>query len=597
MESLNYGVIGNGRTAALVSEKGSIDWCCLPDFDSPSVFARILDKQKGGCCAIEVPDDYIVSQQYVDSTNILSTLFYRGEDAFEVLDFMPRYKPGDHQYYVAPEIYRLIRYIKGSPVIRITYRPAINYARDKVIHWNTGRYVKSYSATDENKAVYLYTDLGLEEVLTGAELSITRNHFLLISAHQKLIPINFGLVYLEYERTKVYWLNWNNRSHKYRQYQKEIRRSMLVLKLLVYEFTGAVLAAVTTSIPETAGSVRNWDYRYCWLRDASMSIETLMDTGHKEGARRFISFIRRVIRSEYGTFQIMYGIRGEKILTEEVLPELSGFENSRPVRIGNGAYNQKQNDSYGYLMDVIHKYYFYYPGNQNEIEEVWAMVKIIAYSVSRDWQNPDKGIWEIRGQEQHFVFSKVMCWVALDRAAAIATMMNETTYAGRWQAEAEKIRRDVFERGWKPEIGSFSQTYDNLELDSSLLLMEKYGFIAATDERYRQTVEAVKKALYHKGLMYRYTVHDDFGVPASAFTICTFWLIRALYVTGAQAEARSIFERILTYSNHVGLFSEDMDFDTKVLLGNLPQAYSHLAVVNTALLFSEKIPASSYIKP
>lgn len=597
MQSLNYGVIGNGRTAALVSEQGSIDWCCLPDFDSPSVFARILDEQQGGCCSIEVSGDYTVSQQYVGATNILATLFCRGDDAFEVLDFMPRYKPGDHQYYVAPEIYRLIRHLKGKPSLRMVYRPAIDYARAEVVHVNTGRYIKSYSATDENKAVYMYTDLGLENVMEGKELVVTGNHYLLVSAHQKLIPIDYALAYLEYERTKVYWLNWNNRSRKYRFYQSEIVRSMLVLKLLTFEFTGAVVAAVTTSIPEAIGEKRNWDYRFCWLRDASMSIETLMLTGHKEGARRFISFIRRVIRSEYGTFQIMYGIRGEKLLTEEILPGLSGFENSRPVRIGNGAYNQKQNDSYGYLMDVIYKYYLFYPGNQNEVEEVWAMVKIIAYSVIQDWRKPDKGIWEIRGGEQHFVFSKVMCWVALDRAVAVARMLNELTYAERWQREADLIRADVLERGWKEEIHSFSQAYDNLEMDSSLLLMEKYGFIAASDERYRQTVIAVEKALYHKGLMYRYTVHDDFGVPTSAFTICTFWLIRALYMIGEKEEAKSVFDRILTYANHVGLLSEDMDFDSKRLLGNFPQAYSHLAVVNTALLFSEEIPVSSYIKP
>ena len=433
--------------------------------------------------------------------------------------------------------------------------------------------------------------------MNGEELILDRNHYLLISAHQKLIEVNFGLVHLEYERTKVYWLNWNNRSRKYREYQREITRSMLVLKLLTFEFTGAVLAAVTTSIPETIGGVRNWDYRFCWLRDASMSLETLMLTGHKEGARRFISFIRRIIRSEYGTFQIMYGIRGEKVLTEEVLPELSGFENSRPVRIGNGAYNQKQNDSYGYLMDVIYKYYLYYPGNQSEVEEVWAMVKIIAYSVIQDWRKPDKGIWEIRGEDQHFVFSKVMCWVALDRAVAVARMMNEEVYAARWHQEAESIREDVLQKGWKTELDSFSQAYGNLEMDSSLLLMERYGFIAASDERYRKTVKAVKQALYHQGLMYRYTAHDDFGVPTSAFTICTFWLIRALYVVGEKEEAKSIFDRVLTYANAVGLFSEDMDFNTKALLGNLPQAYSHLAVVNTALLFSEEIPASAYIMP
>lgn len=597
MKTLDYGVIGNCRTAALISAKGSIDWCCFPDFDSPSVFARILDEEKGGCCELIVSDDYTISRQYLDNTNILSTVYKRTEDCFEVLDFMPRYKTSDHDYYLAPEIYRYIRYKQGAPKFRIRYQPAPNYARDPVTHENTGKYIKSYSVTDENKAIYLYTGFSLTTIQQSAEITLTQDQYILLSAHQKLIPVNLKLVCLEFERTKVYWLNWNNRSKNYTLYNDLITRSMLVLKLMSYQYTGAVLAAVTTSIPETIGDVRNWDYRFCWLRDASMSIETLLETGHKEGAKRFIGFIRRIIKSEYGDFQIMYGIRGEKVLTEEILPHLAGFENSRPVRIGNGAYNQKQNDSYGYLMDVIYKYYRFAPGTQDEAEEVWAIVKIIAYTIIQDWRKPDEGIWEIRNRKEHFVFSKVMCWVALNRAYEIANILNEKKYAERWGKEAELIHKDVMEKGWKEELQSFSQTYDNLEFDSSLLLMEKYGFISARDIRYRKTVKSVQTALYHKGLMYRYTAHDDFGTPSSAFTICTFWLIRALYVIGEKEEAKAIFNRIITYSNSVGLFSEDLNFDTKTLLGNIPQAYSHLALINTALLFSQEIPASKFLMP
>lgn len=597
MKTLDYGVIGNCRTAALISAKGSIDWCCFPDFDSPSVFARILDEEKGGCCELIVPDDYTITQQYLDNTNILSTVYKRAEDWFEVLDFMPRYKTSDHDYYLAPEIYRYIRYKQGAPKFRIRYQPAPNYARDPVTHENTGKYIKSYAATDENKAIYLYTGFSLTTIQQSAEITLSQDQYILLSAHQKLIPVNLKLVCLEFERTKVYWLNWNNRSKNYTLYNDLITRSMLVLKLMSYQYTGAVLAAVTTSIPETIGDVRNWDYRFCWLRDASMSIETLLETGHKEGAKRFIGFIRRIIKSEYGDFQIMYGIRGEKVLTEKILPHLAGFENSRPVRIGNGAYNQKQNDSYGYLMDVIYKYYRFDPGTQDEVEEVWAIVKIIAYTITKDWRKPDEGIWEIRNRKEHFVFSKVMCWVALNRAYKIANILNEKKYAEHWGKEAELIQKDVMEKGWKEELQSFSQAYDNLEFDSSLLLMEKYGFISAQDVRYRKTVKAVQAALYHKGLMYRYTAHDDFGTPSSAFTICTFWLIRALYVIGEKEEAQAIFERIVTYSNSVGLFSEDLNFDTKTSLGNLPQAYSHLALINTALLFSQEIPASKFLMP
>lgn len=293
----------------------------------------------------------------------------------------------------------------------------------------------------------------------------------------------------------------------------------------------------------------------------------------------------------------MYGIRGEHQLTEVILDHLSGYKNSKPVRIGNDAYHQKQNDSFGYLMDLIYQYYRLMPGTLDEIEDMWEMVKTILAKVVENWRKPDKGIWEIRGEGQHFVSSKVMCWVALDRGAKIAQMLNKYNYSERWQLEAEKIKKDVMKYGWNKELQSFTQTYNNQAMDSSLLLMEPYGFIEADDIRYHKTVEAVKKALFHKGLMYRYNSKDDFGLPTSAFTICTFWLIRALFVTGHKEEARCLFDEVLKYSNHLGLFSEDIDFENQRQLGNFPQAYSHLALVNTAILFAEEEKRLSFIRP
>lgn len=299
--------------------------------------------------------------------------------------------------------------------------------------------------------------------------------------------------------------------------------------------------------------------------------------------RLAISLLDRSLQEE-----IKYGIRGERKLTEVILDHLSGYKNSKPVRIGNDAYHQRQNDSFGYLMDLIYQYYRLMPGTLDEIEDMWEMVKSIMMTVVEDWRKPDKGIWEIRGEGQHFVSSKVMCWVALDRGARIARILNKYENSRRWEEEADAIKADVMRNGWKEEIQSFSQAYGNLDLDSSLLLMEPYGFIDADDIRYHKTVKAVKKSLLHKGLMYRYNTHDDFGCPSSAFTICTFWLIRALYVIGEKDEARCLFDEILQYSNHLGLFSEDIDFETKEQLGNFPQAYSHLALVNTAVLFAEE---------
>ncbi len=328
-----------------------------------------------------------------------------------------------------------------------------------------------------------------------------------------------------------------------------------------------------------------------------MSIETILKMGHQSAAKRFMGFIKRILKSKSDSFQIMYGIDGSRVLKEEILPHLAGYENSGPVRIGNAAYNQRQNDSFGYLMDVIYNYYLFFPGTLDEIEAMWEIVKSIVKTVYSEWRNTDQSIWEFRNIEKHFVFSKVMCWVALDRGIKIAKFLGKTEYEEMWTEEADLIRDDIMQHGWNEDIQSFTQSYDNADMDSSLLLMEQYGFIEPDDERYIKTVKRIKEELFHNGLMYRYKNHDDFGLPSSAFTICTFWLIRALYVIGEKEEALKIFDQLLSYSNHLGLFSEDLDFTTKRQLGNFPQAYSHLALINTAILFSDEKPFSKFIKP
>ena len=593
--NLNYGVIGNCRTAALISERGSIEWLCFPDFDSPSVFAALLDRTKGGSFGFDVPDGYAVRQSYVPHTNILSTRFASDEGEFEVLDYMPCYRSFEKEHYLPAELYRYIRFVKGRPRFRIRYDPAPNYAQGEVRIRRTAGFIESYSSADNKDRQYLYSSIPLQAVAGREEIRLEKDEFLLLSYNEKVIPIDIEREKIEYCRTLVYWLNWTNRTRQYTCYNEVVERSMLVLKLLSY-YNGAMLAALTTSLPETVGGVRNWDYRFCWLRDASMSIETMFRVGHTGAARRFMKFIQSSFMSRHD-YQIMYGIRGERKLTEVILEHLDGYKGSKPVRIGNDAYHQKQNDSFGYLMDLVWQYYRLMPGTLDEIEDMWEMVKSILATVAEEWRNPDKGIWEIRGEEQHFVSSKVMCWVALDRGARIAAKLGKEEFAARWREEAEAIRRDVMEHGWKSEIQSFSQAYGNLALDSSLLLMEPYGFIAANDPHYRKTVEAVRKALFRKGLMYRYNSEDDFGVPSSAFTVCTFWLIRALFVTGQRNEAKTLFSQVLRYGNHLGLFSEHLDFDTKEQLGNFPQAYSHLAIVNTALLFAEEKERLDFIRP
>ncbi|MHB9056421.1 MAG: glycoside hydrolase family 15 protein [Paludibacteraceae bacterium] len=597
MNNLDYGIIGNCRTAALISKQGSIDWLCLPDFDSPSVFTKLLDEQKGGCFAFLVSEEYTITQTYLGRTNILSTRFESPEGSFVVLDYMPRYKTIKQKHYLPPELHRYIRLLSGKPKLRILYDPKMNYAGDKTVLSVSQNYIKTSSAENPEDRIYLYSSIDFDTVINSKEFTLTSHQFFLLSYSQKLIKIDVNRVLLDYERTKVYWLNWINRSREYKQYEDMINRSMLVLKLMSYQNSGAMLAAVTTSLPENIGETRNWDYRFCWLRDASMSIDTLLFMKHSGAAELFIGFIKRILKSRNDTFQIMYGIRGEKELTEKILPHLAGFNNSYPVRVGNAAYNQQQNDSLGYLMDVIYKYYLYFPGTLDEVEEMWEIVRNMVRMVRKSWRTPDQSIWEFRTKEMNFVFSKVMSWVALDRASMIAELVHKDNYATLWRNEANIIKEEVNEKGWNEELQCFTQAYENIDQDSSLLLMQFYGFIEANDERFIKTVKCIKENLFHNGLMYRYKAEDDFGKPTSSFTICTFWLIEALFVTGEVEEARKIFETMISYSNHLGLYSEDLDFETKRQLGNFPQAYSHLAFINTACLFSEEKELSKFIRP
>lgn len=597
MNNYNYGIIGNGRTAALVSKSGSIDWCCLPDFDSPTVFAALLDKRKGGSCFFKVADDYHTSQYYFYKTNILITCFDDGTNKFEVIDFMPRYKTDDDKYYTPPEIYRFIRVKRGRPKVAINYNPRLNYAQGRTFHKMNNEFIRSSSEIPALESVYLYSSFDLEKIIHHEEIELEGDNFLLISYHQKAITIDIDRVYIEYQRTKVYWLNWVNRSKVFKEYNQHIQRSLLVLKLLSYQKTGALVAAITTSLPETIGKERNWDYRYCWLRDASMTIETLIKCGHFNAARRYMNFLTNVIRSKEEGFQIMYGIRYERNLNEKILSHLRGYENSIPIRIGNDAYKQGQHDVYGFLMDILFKYFQYFSGTLDEVEEMWSITKNIVRHVGLSWNQPDSGIWEFRGIKKHFVFSKVLSWVAVDRAIKIAHLLNKDTVVNAWKKLAKTIYTDIMKNGWNENKKSFVQSYDSDEIDASLLLIDYYGFIESNHPKYKGTVNAVRKELYHEGLVFRYRHRDDFGIPESAFVVCTFWFVRSLYAIGEKEEAKRILDKLLSHANYLGLFSEDIDFKTHRLLGNFPQAYSHVALIQAATLFSEQKHRLGFIRP
>ena len=585
---LNYGIIGNCKSSALINENSSIDWCCLPQFDSSSVFCKILDKDNGGSLKIECNDDFTISQKYLDKTAIIITTFKNDDSEFDVVDFMPRFKDDNDRYYSSPEIQRILIPKKGTPIFKVVYSPKLDYAKGKTKNYIKKNFIVSVLDEDIYETLFLYSNIDKKSIIDSKEIYLNEIKYINLSYNEKIDLPSIENSLLEYEKTKAYWLNWCNKTSSFKSYNSEIIRSAITLKLLTFEKTGAVLAAVTTSIPETIGEVRNWDYRFCWIRDASMVIKIIAKLGHQRIVKNFIDFIVNLIPNKNEKLQIMYGIDGQKTLNEKTLDHLSGYKNSKPVRVGNAAYIQKQNDIYGILMDAIHFQIDTYKDDNYKYEELWSIVKSVVWVVEKNWKNPDKGIWEFRNEDQHFTFSKVLCWVAIDRAIKISNIIQRGEKAKKWETLRDKIREDIMNNAWSSDKKAFTQIYGSSDLDASVLLMESYGFIEAKNPKYISTVEAIGRELLKNDLLFRYKNNDDFGEPKSSFTVCTFWYINSLFKIGKIEESKKLYDKLLSYSNHLGLFSEDLDFKSKELLGNFPQAYSHLALIETALNFNNQ---------
>jgi GH15 family glucan-1,4-alpha-glucosidase len=587
MNNLDYGIIGNGKSAALISQTGSIDWCCLPDFDSSSFFAHLLDRDNGGFFRIEPLGSYRTQQMYLNHTNILQTRFINSGDSFEILDFMPRYIQEDQSYHCPPELIRYVRVLSGRPAIRIHYNPKPNYARDPVAYEITPHFLKHFTTQGTYESIYFYSNLPYESVVGRQPIILEKDCFFLVSYNQKLRPLTLEWVELEFERTKVYWMGWTSKTTVVTRYSSHVERSALVLKLLAYQKTGAILAAVTTSLPEVIGEVRNWDYRFCWIRDASMTIRILARLGHYNVARRFLRFILDIVPYKDEQIQILYSINRRRTIAESELTWLSGYEDSKPVRIGNAAVRQKQNDIYGVLMDVIYQSLVLFPNSLDDKEDLWTVVRTLARHVQKNWNKLDSGIWEFRTERRHFTFSKILCWVAMDRAARIADMFHRPAEAENFLRLRDRIKSDILKKGRHPQTGALTQSYGSTTLDAANLLSCPYGFLAPNDPIYIQTVRETYKQLCVNGLMYRYRDADDFGIPKSSFIACTFWMIKSLHQIGEKDKALELFESMLSHANHLGLYSEDMDFQTYRLLGNFPQGYSHIALIDTILTLSE----------
>ncbi len=578
---MRYGMIGNSSAIALVHEEGSIDWCCLPRFDSPSAFGALLDPDAGRF-QVRAAGNARVRQSYLPGSAVLQTEFDDGENVFAVIDFMPRYRDGNVTHR-PPEIVRVLRPLRGSPMVTVNFDPKLDYARGETVVRIKDACI---TATNGLESLYLYSDVSSRELLAGAPFPLTGDRFLVLSYHEKFDVPTRDSVCDMLAKTLAHWEAWSGSSRLPARWQEPVSRSAITLKLLTYEETGAMVAAATTSLPEAIGESRNWDYRYCWLRDASLVLEAMKRIGHFDEANRFIEFLLRLFESKRTAVQIMYRIDGGTDLEERELGHLRGYRGSTPVRIGNGAYHTRQNDIFGEVVQTLYLYYEHYRFEPMS-PEVWSLVKFMVNTAVREWKIPDAGIWEVRRRRRHFTHSKILSWVALDRGIRIARSLGRNDVANEWAPVADAIRADVMHKGWKRQLGSFTQTYGSDHMDISLLQAARYGFLDYDDPRWVGTVRRCEQALCSDGFVFRYTNADDYGRPKSAFLPASLWMAKALHSIGDTAKAEHHLENVLRLANHVGLLSEDADVSTGELLGNFPQAYSHMAVINTATLLSE----------
>lgn len=602
----DYGLISDMHSCALVSKAGSIDWCCFPRFDSSSIFGRILDWDKGGYFGFAVNKGRFAGRRYLPNTNILETSFESDMGSAKLTDFMPTHEhPASdhvHDYHRLRQICRVLECTAGTVDFRIDCAPRFDY----------GYIVPHVEIKDEHTgyahggahAISFYCSSPLEradtDFLSEGTLREGEKVYAVLtyeapfpvglrafSDHQThgLEPQHFED---RFEQTRDFWESWAAKCQYEGEFQQMVLRSALTLKALTYAPSGAIMAAATTSLPESIGGPRNWDYRYTWIRDAALTLRALFLLGYGQEGVDFASWVMWCAEGRPQDLQVMYDLAGERRLVEVELDHLEGYRRSRPVRIGNGASTQFQLDIYGELLDAMHVYRQFMgtpsPGILPEVE--YPLLQFVL----DNWREPDEGIWETRGGRKHFVFSKVMCWVALDRSIRGASDRElPEALISRLRETRDEIKREVLESGYDDERGAFVQCYGSKNLDASILLLPTLGFIAADDPRMESTIRAIERELTSAdGFVYRYREFDD-GLTGEegAFLICTFWLVNDLIALGEIDRARERFEKLLDCANDVGLFSEEVNGATGGMLGNFPQAFSHLGLISTAVRLSE----------
>lgn len=580
----DYAIIGDCETAALVGRDGSIDWLCWPRFDSDACFSALLGAPEHGRWLIAPEDGAArVTRQYRPNTLILETRFENAEGAATLVDFMPGHHTGS-------SIVRLIIGERGRVAMRTEL--VIRFGYGATVPWMMRLDDGTLRAVAGPDMVLLRTAVSLrgEDLKTIGEFTVNAGEtvsFTLGYAPSHLPPPAPESPLDQLRATEQFWLDWTARCKVSGPRANVVNRSLITLKALTYARTGGIVAAPTTSLPEHIGGPRNWDYRFCWLRDATLTLLALLNAGYLEEAKAWREWLLRAAAGTPDQLQIMYGIAGERRLTEWDISWLPGYQKSSPVRVGNAAHTQLQLDVFGELMDALHHARL---GGLSSSESGWSLQRVVLNHLEGVWPRMDEGIWEVRSGPRHFTFSKIMAWVAFDRAIKSAEAFNLEGPVDRWRQVCGEIHKEVCSRGFDSELGSFVRSYGSKSLDASLLLLPTVGFLPPSDPRVRGTVDAIERKLLVDGLVRRYdTTEAKDGLPSDegVFLACSFWLVDAYVLLGRKDDAHRLFERLLTICNDVGLLSEEYDPKTGHLLGNFPQALSHIALVNSAFNLNE----------
>jgi GH15 family glucan-1,4-alpha-glucosidase len=581
---LHHGAVGNGRVLALIGPDTCVDWLCLPRFDSPSVFARLLDQERGGTWAFKPVEQWRAVSSYVRNTNVLRTEVEASDSRFEIYDFAPRLLHGLRVE--APiELCRLIRPLAGTPRVHVHFDPRPDYARARVEVVASGSGLEVVGGPTR---LFLATNVPAPYVQDGSAVRIDRPTFFSLSSGKTPMVCSGPEAENALEDTIRGWRAWARTTALPSFAPEAVLRSALCLKLHAFNDTGAIIAAATTSLPEALGSGRTWDYRFCWLRDAAFVVEALRRLSHLSEGEAFVRFLREM--ADAGPLQPIYGITGKRELHEEIVPELRGYEGVGPVRIGNAAYVQRQHDVVGEMVLCLETI-LTDPRVVWEDPSLGPLLERLVDEAMASFDVVDTGLWEYRTLPKHYTFSKAMCWVAAQRGAELAEFLGMHEQAAKWAAWADQTLPVILARAYNTELGMFTQSFDGHFADASNLLLPSLGLIDPKDSRFVSTVRAYERLLAPNGLMLRYKHADDFGDATSAFSICSFWWVEALAMMGEVDEAVALFRKLEKYANPLGLFSEDIDPTTGTLLGNFPQAYTHVGLIHAAITIGEILDA------